>query len=665
MGKIAAFLNSFKKAIKRKTKISKWPSKKQWALLFKVLNKKEKIVFSVFLGLFLFSAVFLIVNLYLTNTEAVPAVGGRHVEGVVGSPRFINPIYAQSSDVDRDLVEIIFSSLADIAQEIKVKDEGEVYEIYLKENVLWHDGESLTADDVIFTIETIQDPDYKSPLRANYIGLQIEKVNEYAVRFKLPNAYSAFTERLDVKILPQHIWQSISPQNFLLTNYNLKPIGSGPYQFKELKQDGSNAIVSLTLVRFKNYFESDLKKPYLTEISFRFFESTEELVKAARSGELDGFSVAEPEYFEYFQKSKKEYSLDLPRYFAVFFNADKARFLADENIRLALNYATDKAEIIDQVLLGRGEVVNSPILPELYNYESPSEIYELNPEKVEELLVEAGMEKIEGKWVKAISETITEFKSELKVGSRGTEVTNLQTCLARDSEVYPEGQVSGYFGSKTKEAVIRFQEKYYEDILEPWGFDSGTGIVSKTTRAKLNEICLEPPKATPLKFTLATVEDPLLEATAQQLKKQWGDLGIEIEIETYPLSQLTQDIIKPRNYEMLLFGEVLGEIPDPYPFWHSDQVKDPGLNLAKYDNSKADKLLEAARISLDEETRAEKYQQFQDILIEDAPCLFLYRPDYVYFANKNIKGIDETMIVDPSKRFSRIEDWYIKTKRSW
>ena len=464
--------------------------------------------------------------------------------------------------------------------------------------------------------------------------------------------------------MPQHIWQDISPQNFLLTNYNLKPIGSGPYQFKKIEQDSSNVIVSLDLVRFKNYFDS--KKPYLSEISFRFFESAEDLIKAAEKGKIDGFAVAPPEYFNLFKKSKfQEISLALPRYFAIFFNPDKSRFLADKNIREALNYGTNKTEIIKNVLLGRGEVVDSPILPEIYGYESPSEIYEFNTEKAELLLAEAGLEKIEGKWVQTTKEQIIEFKSNLKVGSRGTEVTALQTCLARDPEIYPEGKITGYFGSQTKAAVIRFQEKYYEDILEPWEFKEGTGLVSRTTRAKLNEICLKAPKETSLKFSLITVEDPILEEVALQIKKQWEDLGIGIEIQTYPVSQLTQDIIKPRNYEMLLFGEALGAIPDPFPFWHSSQVKDPGLNLAKYENKEVDKLLDAARTSLDAETRAQKYQEFQDILIGDAPCLFLYRPDYVYFVAKDIKGLNAEMIVDPSKRFSNIEEWYTKAQRTW
>ena len=237
------FLKFFKK--------TKWPSKKQWVQFFSVLSNKEKIVFLVLLALFIGSGLFFTINFYVKHTEIVPSAGGKYLEGLVGSPRFINPIYAQGSDVDRDLVEIIFSSLVpDLTRELKVLEDGRVYEITLKDNVFWHDGEKLTADDVIFTIKTIQNPDYKSPLRANYLGIEVQKINDYALSLKIKDPYSAFWERLeDLKIMPEHIWQDISPQNFLLTNYNLKPIGSGPYQFKNLKQNGANVIVSLEVQR--------------------------------------------------------------------------------------------------------------------------------------------------------------------------------------------------------------------------------------------------------------------------------------------------------------------------------------------------------------------------------------------------------------------------------
>jgi len=638
------------------------PSKKQWVQFFSVLDQKEKIVFSIFLGLFICSGLFSTVNFYVKHTEIAPSAGGEYVEGLVGSPRFINPIYAQGSDVDRDLVEIIFSSLVpDLTKDLKVTEDGKAYEITLKDNVFWHDGEKLTADDVIFTIKTIQNPDYKSPLRANYLGIETQKISDYAVSLKIKDPYSAFLERLeDLKIMPEHIWQGISPQNFLLTNYNLKPVGSGPYQFKDLKQNNANVIISLELAKFKNYFASDLGKPYLSKIAFRFFESEADLINAAKRKEIDGFSATSPAYFNLFNNgSFNEISLSLPRYFAVFFNSDKSKFLADANVRQALNYAVNKTEIIQSVLLGRGQIVDSPILPDVYNYDLPTDTYGFDLEKAQALLGKSGWQKKDGKWIQATKTATTEFKSELKLGSKGAEVTALQKCLNIDP-------ATGYFGAQTKEAVISFQEKYKEDILAPGGLTQGTGTVSKNTRTKLNEICSQPAKETPLTFSLITVDDPILQEVASLIKKQWEAAGIGVEITTYPVSQLTQDIIKPRNYEMLLFGEVLGEIPDPFPFWHSSQVKDPGLNLAKYENKKADGLLETARVSLDEAIRAQKYQSFQNILIADAPCVFLYRPDYVYFVDKKIRGGFETsVIVDPSERFANIENWYIKESRTW
>jgi len=655
----------------------RWPSKKQWAQLFKVLGKKERIVFLVFLGIFTVSFFSLIVTLYVKNTEVQPAVGGKYTEGVVGSPRFINPIYAASNDVDRDLVEIIFSGLTkydsegqivpDLAKEIKVKDEGRVYEVYLKENVLWHDGEKLTADDVIFTLKTIQNPDYKSPLRGNYLGVEVEKINDYLIYFKLKNPYAGFKERLTFKILPQHIWQDISPQNFLLTNRNLKPVGTGPYRFKDLTQNSQGLITSLKLVRFNKYFETKSPKPYLSEINFIFFESEEKLAEAARGGEVDGFSLSSPEYYGLFKETPfKEYSFHLPRYFAVFFNPDQSKYLAEEEIRKALNYGANKKELVQKILLQKGEIVDSPILPRIFEYADPQQTYSFNPQKAEELIQKAGFEKKDGEWVEVTREiNITEFSRDLRQGSKGREVTALQTCLAKDPKIYPEGKITGYFGPKTKEAVINFQEKYSEDILDPWGFKSGTGIVGKTTREKLNEVCLQPTKKTSLEFTLLTVDDPILKKVAETLKEQWQEIGIGLEIKTYPISQLEKDFIKPRKYEMLLLGEVLGIIPDPFPFWHSSQIKDPGLNLAKYENSEVDKLLEEARTTLDSEIRIKNLQEFQDILIADAPCLFLYTPDYLYWISPKIKGLQPKIIADPSQRLSNIEEWYVKTKRTW
>jgi len=658
-----------------------FPTKNQRRQFFKVLTKKEKIVFFVFLFLFFSSFLFLLINFYFKNTEIRPRQGGTYIEGVVGSPRFINPIYAETSDVDRDLVQLIFSGLMkydgegkiipDLAKEYKILEDGKVYEFYLKENLFWSDGQKLTADDIVFTIKTIQNPDFKSPLRVNWLGVELEKISEKALRFELKNPSAVFLENCTVKIVQEKTWKDVSPQNFPLTGQNLQPIGSGPFQLKSLHLNKTGEIVSLDLVRNSKYSGVF---PNLSQITFRFYKSEGALIEGYQKGEIQGLSLASLKNLEWQKKDFNLYSLSLPRYFAVFFNPEKSRVLSEKEVRQALNYGINKEEILKEILDDRGKVVESPILPEIYEFKKPSKIYEFNPEMAKEILKNAGFVATEnGKLVKIIKKELAfQFKSNLKSGSQGQEVKELQKCLARDPEVYPEGEITGVFGKLTAAAVIRFQEKYKKEILEPQGLEKGTGEVLKSTRTKLNEICFEiPEEKIFLKFSLITVDQPMLIEAASFLKSQWESLGAEVDIKTFDTStselelKFEREVIKPRNYEMLLFGEVLGAIPDPFPFWHSSQKKDPGLNLAGEENKECDKLLEEARQSLDEAERKEKLENFQNFLIEDAPVIFLYNPDYLYLVSKEIKGINAKIITNPSKRFIGIEDWFLKTKRAW
>ena len=507
------------------------------------------------------------------------------------------------------------------------------------------------------------------------MGVEVEKISDNAIKFKLNKPYSGFLERLTLKILPAHIWQDISPENFSQTYYNLHPISCGPYELKKLDQKEIDPykklsiVKSLTLERDPDYFDN---KPYISKIIFYFFENEEALIKAAKQNKIKGFSLASFENKNLFEGSFSEYNFVLPRYFAVFFNPNESDILDDKDIRKALNYGTNKQEIIEKALLGQGQVISSPILSEIFNYELPAEIYEYDLEKAKEILDKNSFKETEsGLREKTVKKELAfTFKSRLTTGSKGKEVEELQKCLADPDivgpEIYPEGKITGYFGSKTKAAVIRFQEKYKEEILDPWGYAKGTGTVGKTTRDKLNELCFgDPYKNIQLKFSLSIVENPVFKKVAELLKEQWREIGVELEIQSHSISDIQNNFIKPRKYDSLLFGEVLAIIPDPYPFWHSLQKIHPGLNLAMYENKKTDKLLEDARQTQDFELRKEKLEKFQEILISDAPCVFLYSPNYLYFISKEIKGVEQGIIAEPSKRFNEVENWYIKTKKTW
>ncbi|MBU0547128.1 peptidoglycan-binding protein [Patescibacteria group bacterium] len=656
-----------------------YPSKAQWMQLFNVLNKKEKIVFSLFAFLTITSFSFLLITLYLDNTKVEPTVGGYYSEAIIGFPRFINPVYAQANDVDRDLVEIIFSGLMtydsngklipQLAKEYSILEDGKIYQFVLKDDIFWHDKKPLTIDDIIFTIKTIQNPDFKSPLRVSWSGIEIERVSDNTIRFVLQKPSSIFLEYCTFKIIPEHIWKSINPENFPLSANNLKPIGSGPYKFEMLEKNQENETISLTLARNENYFAKGSSGPYISKITFYFFSNQEDLIKAYSTKDIKGLALTSPEKLSKINLGLKTYSLTLPRYFALFFNLNPldgdSKTLIDDGLREALNYATDKEEIIQKVLLGYGQAVNSPVMPRIYNIKNPEETYSFDIQKAQDVLENAGFEETsDGYRVKTTNKSTSfQFESNLEVGSKGNEVTELQKCLAQFQDVYPEGEVSGYFGQQTKAAVTKFQEKYSSEILTPNGLTQGTGKTGKSTRAKLNELCNTKVESFPLKLSLITVNQPLLVQTANIIKEQWAKIGIELNIQTFDISTLERDIIKKRDYQILLFGEVLGSLPDPFPFWHSSQQRDPGLNLSLYENKDSDRLLEEIRKTFDENIRKENLEKFQENIINDLPAIFLYNPDYLYLVSSDIKGVGENIISDPSKRLSNIENWYINTKR--
>jgi len=628
---------------------------------------------------------------YIKNTEISPGFGGTFKEGILGQPRFINPIYLSNNDADRDLVELLFSGLMkynekgeivnDLVETLEIKEDGKLYEIKLKKDIFWHDGEKITSDDIVFTVNILQNPEYKSPQAIRWLGINVEKITDNIIQFRLKKSYSGFLETLTEKIVPKHIFENISPKElpwyFSSKGYMEKDlIGSGPFQFKNINQDKETGYIrSLTLEKNKNYFG---KEPFISEISFEFFSDENDLLKSLSKGKIDGFLVSDSNGTKDILENKfNAYSLSLPRYFAVFFNQnppeDKSDALTLKDVRMALNYAIDKQQILENTIFGKGEIINSPILPDFYGFNLPLEIYNFNKEKAEEILENAGFKYIDDTGIrkKVISQKSTfSFTKNLEFGSRDSDVTELQKCLADPEvggpDVYPSGKVTGYFGNETKQAVTLFQEKYREDVLDPYNLTKGTGSVRSSTRKKLNELCFpSTEEILPLEFSLTTIDKKLFANISEILKQNWKEIGADVEIKFESISTLETDIIKPRDFEALLFGEVLGFQPDPFPFWHSSQKESPGLNLIGYENKEADKLLEQARESLDDQERRENLEEFQDILIADAPCLFLLRPDLIYFTSKRINGQEVEKIIEPSKRFIGIENWYIKTTRIW
>lgn len=561
---------------------SRIPTLGQLKYLPKYLHRREKWGLVGLLLALIVSTVFFVTRFCLTRMDEVPSFGGEYVEGLVGAPQYVNPILAQTKDVDMDLSRLIFSGLfkynaklelvPDLAEKFEVSEDKKVYTIYLKDNLEWHDGEKLTASDIAFTVSLIKDTLFKSPLYSGFRGVLAEKVDDKTIKLTLNEAYSPFPGMLTFGILPEHLWYNIPTQSANLAEYNIKPIGSGPFKFKSLTKDKNGNIKIYTLVRNENFYG---QKPYLDKLIFKFYPDYPSALEALQNKNIEGVSFL-PEGTESSLQSKKfeKYFLSLPQYTAIFFDQKNNEFLKDGAVRKALAESVDKNKIVGGVLGGEGEVIDGPIL-------------------------------------------------------------------------------SGYVGYSSGVKKIDFDLTAAAAALDKAGFKFAEG---ETFRKKGDNV---------LKVILTTVDRPEYTKVAEMVKANWEAIGVQVDLNIVPAARIQREVIRPRAYEALMLGTIVGFDPDPFPFWHSSQVGDPGLNLSLYANRNADKLLEEARQTDNAEERAKKYLEFQNILADDIPAIFLYSPRYIYVVSGDVRGIDVAYINVPSDRFAGIENWYKKTRRQW
>ncbi len=141
--------------------------------------------------------------------------------------------------------------------------------------------------------------------------------------------------------------------------------------------------------------------------------------------------------------------------------------------------------------------------------------------------------------------------------------------------------------------------------------------------------------------------------------------GIESELKIISLGELQQNYLKNKDYNAILIGESYTGAADPYVFWHGAAIKDPGLNLSLYNNKKVNKILEDARLISDPVKRASKLEEFQKLVLSDAPAVFLYSPNYIYIVKNNVKNINLIKLSVSSARYSKINEWSIETERVW
>lgn len=525
----------------------------------------------------------------------IPRFGGTLKEGVIGTPRFINPLLA-ISETDRDLTELIYSGLMritpegnlipDLALDYTVSDDGLEYIFTIRGDAVFHDGEPVTADDIIFTIERARNPSIKSPQRANWEGVLVEKISDNQVSFTLPQPYSPFPSNTVLGILPEHIWKEVSDEEFAFTQRNVNPIGSGPYKISEIKRNSAGIAERYELESFSNFA---LGKPYIEKIIFSFYKNETELLVALRKKDIDSVNSISPSTAKELENENfnvKKYPL--PRIFGVFFNQSQAPILVSKTVREALDVAIDREKIVKEVLAGYGSIATGPIPNGLISFKTDGENSD---------------------------ETLNQVQKD---------------------EASP------------KEKAIQ--------ILTDGGFKvNESGFMERETKDGIDLLTI----------TISTADVPELVSVAEKIIASWREVGVDATLKVFDPNDFNQNVIRPRRYDAILFGEIIGRDLDFYAFWHSSQRNDPGLNIADYANIDVDSVLEDSRTLENNSDKIEKLRIFTNEIKKDIPASFVYSPDFIYVTPKNINGKIPDNISTPSERFLSVYDWYLETDTVW
>lgn len=386
------------------------------------LGTTERTIFGFFAIILTMSSIALasyVNNMFLV---AIPSHGGEIKEGIIGLPHSINPVLA-FTDVDRDLDTLIYSGLMkyengnlvpDIAESYKVSDDGLVYNFKLKRNVRFHDGIPLTAKDVEFTIKKIQDSTIKSPKKPEWANIGIKVINEYEIEFSLKQVYTPFITNTTIGILPEHIWSKIDPNQFLFSQTNLEPIGSGPYKISSIVKNKDGIPTSYKLEAWQRYHGDE---PYITNLSIFFFSNEKDALDSYKNGIIESIAGISPKQANAIRAGVPEAKIlhfPLPRVFGVFFNQNQAQVFSYPEVRQALNLAINKQYIIERVLYGYGININSPIPQDNYT-KSTSTDQSPSLEKAKDILTKSGwvinkdgiLEKKNGKTITTLEFSIS------------------------------------------------------------------------------------------------------------------------------------------------------------------------------------------------------------------------------------------------------------------
>ncbi len=333
---------------------------------------------------------------------ANPASGGIYTEALIGQFQRLNPLLDHENQADMDVDRLIFSGLLkfdsrglpvpDLAAGWSVSGSGTIYTFTLKDGLKWQDGRPLTSADVVFTVQLMQSGGsvVADDVKTFWNAIKVIRLDDTHLQFVLPEAYAPFLDHLTFGILPEHLLGDQTIDAIVNSNFNLNPIGSGPYQLTSIESE-NNVITGITLTAFKDYAGG---KPLISQIVFKYYPDSASAFKAYQDGMAQGVSQITPDVLPaaLAQPDLSLYTSRLPEMSMVLLNQndESVKFFQEVDIRKALYMAIDRTAIIKQVLDNQAIEANGVIFPESWAYLSSLTPTEYNPDQAITLLKEAG-----------------------------------------------------------------------------------------------------------------------------------------------------------------------------------------------------------------------------------------------------------------------------------
>ncbi len=499
---------------------------------------------------------------WYTQSYSVQAYvdGGTYIEGTVGNVNSLNPLFATTNS-ERVLSKLMFSTLTAIdysghvglglAKSVTPDSDGKVWTVTLKDNLKWSDGEPITLDDVLYTIEIARDSAINTNYASNFSGVKVDREGD-ALIFTLPSSYADFAATLIVPILPSHILKDVPASKLLEHNFSTNPVTSGAFSFNATQSLASGGEKIIYLTANPNYHKA---APMLNSFAIHTYNSTGDIVTALSNGEITAsaeLSAVDGDLLSSDLVYEKQTTISNGVF--AFLNTASG-LLSETNVRQAIRQGINMKQV--RSVLDNEQPLDYPIL-----------------------------------------------QSEIELNN------------------YPE--IPEYDLESAKKAITE------------------AGIMGETLQ-------------------LATISTGYFPELAAEFEAQLEKIGFDVEVSIYnPGQEFLINVVRPRNYDILLYEIELGPDPDLFVYYHSSQASTSGLNLSNYHNTLADDSILAARSTMNENLRIAKYETFLRQWVNDVPAIGIYQASLIYYFNKNVHAFSEDdRLVYATDRFVDVEYWAV------